>query len=123
VYLPQDELATVINRHPELIRDFYELSHENMHTALQLLGNLSIASADNRIATRLLMHADSLGDSGSWIQLSQDKLAQMVAVAPKTVRRSLMRLQDLGLIETGYAKLRVADRKGLAKLCGYSRPE
>jgi CRP/FNR family cyclic AMP-dependent transcriptional regulator len=119
VYLPQDELSSIVARHPDLNRDFYELSHDNMRTVLELLGNLSIPQADNRIALRLLMHADTLKDSAQWIELSQDTLARMVAVSPKTVRRCLLRLQALGLIETGYAKLRIRDREGLEKLCGF----
>lgn len=119
VHLPQGALNACIRRHPELTRDFYELSHENMHTVLQLLGNLSVKSAEIRIAMRLLMHAGSLGRKEDWIQISHDDLAQLVAVSPKTVRRTLSQLQELGLVETAYARVRVVDYGGLAERCGH----
>ncbi|MEJ2275938.1 MAG: Crp/Fnr family transcriptional regulator [Woeseiaceae bacterium] len=122
IYMPQNKLSQILARNPELSRDFYELTHDNMRVVLQLLGNLSIANADSRIAQRLLIQSDLLGDSEKWIELSQEVLAEMVAVSPKTIRRSLLRLQDLGLVETGYAKLRISDREGLANLCSYERP-
>lgn len=119
VHLAQDALNACVVRHPALTRDFYELSHENMQTALQLLGNLAVPSAESRIALRLLMHSKSLRHEQAPIRLSANELAQLVAVSPKTVRRALQHLQNLGLIETGYATIRVVDHDGLARQCGH----
>jgi CRP-like cAMP-binding protein len=120
VHLPQEALASVTAQHPGVTRDFYELSHENMRTALQLLANLAIQSADSRIALRLLMHDNALGSRGDWIRLSHDALSQLVAVSPKTVCRTLAHLQQLDLIETGYGRIRVIDHDALARYCGHS---
>lgn len=114
VHLSQEGLGSVIAKNPAVTRDFYELSHENMRLALQLLANLAIQSADSRIALRILMHANALRSRGDWISLSHDALSQLVAVSPRTVRRTLGRLQELGLIETGYARIRVIDHDALA---------
>ena len=122
VHLRQNSLAKLIDDKPDLIRDFYELTHNNTRTTLELLGNLSITSADQRIALRLLMHAETLRDKGDWIHVSQDTLGQMVALSLKTVRRALQQLEDRALIQSAYAKVRITDREGLARLCGYSLP-
>lgn len=123
VHLSQDGLNSVTTQHPGVTRDFYELSHENMRTALQLLANLAIQSADSRIALRLLMHDKALRSPGDWIRLSHDALSQLVAVSPKTVRRTLGSLQKLDLIETGYGRIRVIDHAALARYCGQSLGE
>jgi CRP-like cAMP-binding protein len=119
IYLPQKSIKKLIDRNPELFRDFYELTHENTRTILLLLGNLSITSAEQRIALRLLMHTDMLESEDGWIEVSQETLAQMVALSPKTVRRTLRQLALRGLVQSAYAKVRIADREALAALCGY----
>jgi CRP/FNR family cyclic AMP-dependent transcriptional regulator len=81
---------------------------------------LAIQSADSRIALRLLMHDNALGSRGDWIRLSHDALSQLVAVSPKTVCRTLVHLQQLDLIETGYGRIRVIDHAALARYCGHS---
>lgn len=120
VHLPQIALEKLIGRNVELVKDFYELSHENTRLILQLLGNLAVGNADHRIALRLLMLAETQSDNRDWIQMSQDTLAQMVALSPKTVRRTLKHLQDGGLIDVSYRKIRIADRDRLARAFGYA---
>jgi CRP/FNR family cyclic AMP-dependent transcriptional regulator len=42
----------------------------------------------------------------------------MVALSLPTLQRVLRRLQDGGLIELGYGRIRILDRRGLLSLCG-----
>jgi CRP-like cAMP-binding protein len=119
VYLPQDQLKQVIRREPGLIGDFYKLTHSNIATALRLLGMLAIPRAENRVAIRLLMQNDA-APADDWIRLSQDCLADLVALSQQSVRRALRSLEERGLVEVGYGRLRILDPEKLATLCHYS---
>ena len=59
-------------------------------------------------------------NTGYWIQVSQASLAAFTAISQQTLRRVLRKLEELGLVESGYNKVRVLDRVGLARLCGYA---
>lgn len=115
-FLPKTGLTALLERYPELIRDFYMLSHRNMATTLQLIANLSIPRADERIALRLLIYDQRLKQSEDWLPLSQEKLAQLTALSLPTVQRTLRRLEESGIVELGYGRLRIRDRE---KLLGY----
>jgi len=120
VYLPQDQLQLVIREEPGLIGDFYMLTHSNVATALRLIGMLSIPGAEKRVALRLLMQSEAGTGNEGWIRLSQGSLAELVALSQQSVRRALRSLEDRGLVEVGYGKLRIIDRDALASLYHYS---
>ena len=116
--LPQDELARLIVAKPEIVVELYRLTHRNFETALTLLGNLSVSSSEIRVALRLLLHDEQLPSGETWIRLSQPTLAELVALSVPTLQRALRKLEDDGLIEVGYRRIRVTDRAGLLALCG-----
>lgn len=116
-YLPQAALLELLRPHPELVADFYALNHINTATALRLLANLAIPDNARRLAAWLLFTDEGLGDSAAWIETSQDQIGMMNAMSLATVRRSLKRLEDLGLIELGYCQLRIQDRTRLSEFC------
>ena len=117
-FLPRTRLAQLLKQHPELIEDFYILSHRNVATMLQLMANLSIPRAEARIAQRLLSFDKRQTKSPDWIPLSQEKLAQLTAVSLPTVQRTLRSFVDTGLVELGYGRLRIRDREQLLRFCG-----
>jgi CRP-like cAMP-binding protein len=117
-YLPRTRLAKLIERYPTLLYDFYDLSHRNVATILQLLANLSIPRSEIRVAVRLLLHDQRLATDKEWILLSQEKLAQLTALSLPTIQRTLRHMEDAGLVELGYGRLRILDREGLLAFCG-----
>jgi CRP/FNR family cyclic AMP-dependent transcriptional regulator len=116
--LPRSRLAQLLEQHPELIADFYVLSHRNVATLLQLLANLSIPRAETRIALRLLIYDQRQTNTQDWIPLSQEKLAELTALSVPTVQRALRGLVEIGLVELGYGRLRIRDRERLLRYCG-----
>ena len=117
LFFPMPRLERLAQDKPEYIRDFYALSHENMQTALRIMANLAVTGTEKRIVLRLLHLDEGASKSDGWIVVSQDELAAMVAVSQPTLHRNLHRLADLGLIELGYGRVRLVDRRKLIAVC------
>ncbi|NDR58158.1 Crp/Fnr family transcriptional regulator [Aliiruegeria sabulilitoris] len=113
LFLPSTKLRELVRQHPDMMRDFYALTHANMQTALRLLANLSVTRSNSRIALRLLHIAESITPPDGWIELSQEELAEHTAVSLPTVQRCLRLLSEMDAIELGYGRLRLLDRDGL----------
>lgn len=120
LHLGGAELTAMIRATPELLRDFYALTYANFATTFFLLANVSISSSESRVALRLLLQLEAAPDADGWVALSQSKLAELVALSQPTLQRAMRRLTEMGLIEPGYGRIRVADRAGLLELCGGS---
>ena len=117
VHLPQRPLMASIEAHPEVIWEFYRLAYQTMTLTLNLLGNLTITPSEIRIALRLLQQESSKSQVDDWIQISQTTLSELVALSPPTMQRALRKLEQGGLIETGYGRIRISDRPGLLRMC------
>ncbi len=113
LFLPSRRIQKLVGEHPELIQDFYALSHVNMAIALRLLANMAILDTKKRMAAWLLFSNDGLGENETWIPTSQERLAAMIAVSVPTAQRLLKSLAGLNLVEIGYRRLRVRDRAAL----------
>jgi len=118
VYLPQLPLRQLTAEDPRLYADFYALSHNNVALMLRLLSNLATGSSETRVATRLLQMEESLTDAADDIRLSQNKLAELVVLSVPTLQRVLRRLEENGLVELGYGRIRILDRQRLLGRCG-----
>ncbi|OSP55290.1 hypothetical protein BV911_08230 [Pseudoruegeria sp. SK021] len=123
LHLPQPELVQLLAEDPRLYADFYELSHVNVALGLRLIANLAIAPSDARIAAHLAMHDKTRADGAYEVQLSQTKLAELVALSVPTVERVLRRLQKEGILELGYGRIRVIDRLALLGLIDGKREQ
>jgi CRP-like cAMP-binding protein len=117
VHLSHHDLTRLVREDPRLYADLFELSTETLQTAFRLISNLTIASADKRLADRLLLELETRGDSDGWIPAPQTERAELINVSLPTVQRVLRRFHQDGLVVSGYGRIRVIDRPALAKLC------
>ncbi|WP_170557205.1 Crp/Fnr family transcriptional regulator [Ruegeria atlantica] len=117
LFFPSLRLDRLVRDNPEYVRDFYALSHENMQTALRIMANLAVTGTEKRLVLRLLHLDEGASKSDGWIIVSQDELAEMVAVSVPTLHRKLHHLADQGLIELGYGRVRLKDRRKLIAAC------
>jgi CRP-like cAMP-binding protein len=117
LFVSSVDLQAIVRDDPERYRDFYALTHENMALALRLLTNMATPGSDQRLGLRLLQHDDAHSTAGEWLVYSQDELAQMLAMSSPTLQRALKRLSQAGMIEVGYARVRVVDRDRLIRHC------
>ena len=117
LFVASTDLRAIVRADPERYRDFYALTHENMAITLRLLANMATPGADNRLGLRLLQHDDMHPAPGAWLEYSQDELAHMLAMSAPTLQRALKRLSQAGMVEVGYARVRVVDRDRLIRHC------
>lgn len=122
VHASVNDLRRLLDEQPRYYEDFYALSHENMALALRLLATMTVTSSEVRVAMRLLEYDELASESEGWVKLSQSMLAEMVAVSRPTLQRVMRRLQDDGLVELGYGRMRVRDKRGLLALCNADLP-
>jgi CRP-like cAMP-binding protein len=127
IALPARPTLELVRRFPELSRDFYALSDENMALALRFLSEALAFTGVERVARRLcsLMagRPETAAAGGDWLEISQTSLAGMVGVSMPTVQRALRRLHEEGLIETGYGKLKVLDCVRLAQFVEFPQED
>lgn len=117
VFFPNTRIMRMVQNNPEYIRDFYALTHDNMQTALRIMANLAVTGTEKRLVLRLLHLDEGTAKNEDWIVVSQDELAAMIAVSQPTLHRNLHRLVDLGLIELGYGRVKLLDRRALIASC------
>lgn len=117
LFFPNSRINKLVQHNPDYIRDFYALTHENMETALRILANLAVTGTEKRLVLRLLHLDECRPKSEGWIIIPQEELAQMIAVSQPTLHRSLHRLADMDLIELGYGRIRLRDRRALIASC------
>ncbi len=117
LFLPAPRLERLVQDSPDFVRDFYALSHENMQKALRIVANLAVTGTEKRLVLRLLHLDEVTSDAEGWIPVSQEELAAMIAVSAPTLHRALHRLIELDLIEGGYGRLRLKDRRALVASC------
>ncbi len=117
LFFPAPRLERLVQDSPDFVRDFYALSHENMQKALRIVANLAVTGTEKRLVLRLLHLDEVTSDAEGWIPVSQEELAAMIAVSAPTLHRALHRLIELDLIEGGYGRLRLKDRRALVASC------
>lgn len=117
VQLPADALHELVRGMPWLYEDFYALAYENFSTAFAILSVLSMSSTAKRVATKLLLQADTRADREGWINISQPELAGLLAISLPTLQRIMRRFQTAGFIKNSYARIQVLDRNALVQIC------
>jgi CRP/FNR family cyclic AMP-dependent transcriptional regulator len=118
VQLPADALHELVRENPWLYEDFYALTYQNFRTTFAILSMLSMSSTAKRVATKLLLEADTRADRDGWINISQPELAGLLAMSLPTLQRIMRRFQTAGFIKSSYARIQVLDRNALAQIRG-----
>ncbi|MEM6482868.1 MAG: Crp/Fnr family transcriptional regulator [Pseudomonadota bacterium] len=96
-----------LEREPKHWQSFYDLSHRNIRTAIELLAESLALTVRARVCRRLLELSENRVEANT----TQDALAKSLGVARPTLRRSLTSLFELGAIESKYRRIRIVDRR------------
>lgn len=92
----------------EIVQALYKITAIRLGRAMAMSDDLRVLPRETHLAKVLLNQWRLRGDS-DWIVCVQEDLAGMIGVTTMTLSKSLARLRDQGLIETGYRKIRVID--------------
>lgn len=103
---------TKILKHHEIIQALYKITAIRLGRSLAMADDLRVLPRDAHLAKVLLYQEGMRGDQ-DWFACVQEDLAGLIGVTPMTLSKSLARLRDEGLIETGYRKIRVIDDAAL----------
>jgi CRP-like cAMP-binding protein len=107
---------------PGFVRRFAELSAENTALALQVIRDLLTPEIGGRVASKLQTLARFQRQSGCnevaarSISVTQSDLAMMCSISRKCLNHHLARLQQDGVIVTGYGVIQILDRERLSRL-------
>lgn len=116
-YISHEDIQRILRQNPEFYADFMALSQDSLMLLLRLVANLAVARTEVRLGLRLLHLQETTADHDGWIDVSQDRLAEFVAVSLPTVQRTIRKLADLGLVQAGYGRVRIKDRAALLLFC------
>ena len=109
--MPAKALAEVIEHAPPLRRLLGRYVQGQTIQFTQGVACNALHSVEQRCAKWLLMSHDRV--EGDWFPLTQQFLAQMLAVRRASVTKSAGKLQKAGVIAYSHGKVTVLDRKGL----------
>lgn len=107
--LPGPAVLKSLERHPEDWISFYRLSHANVTTSLQALGEVISLPPRARFARALLRLTSASGT----VHLTQEELGRMVGMSRAGFRRAFSALIERGIVEVQYGGIRICDRPAL----------
>lgn len=96
----------------EVLKALYKITAIRLGRAMVMSDDLRVLPRDAHLGKVLLTQWHQRGDRDS-IFCVQEDLAGMLGVTTMTLSKSLAKLRDAGLIETGYRKIRVINAEAL----------
>lgn len=90
----------------EVVTALYRITAIRLGRAMAMSDDLRVLPRDVHLAKVLFNQWRQRGNH-DWIVCVQEDLAGMIGVTTMTLSKSLARLRDAGLIETGYRKIRI----------------
>jgi CRP-like cAMP-binding protein len=108
VYIPQQDFTELLQRNPEVGRQFMRLLAGRVRAREQELLGMAYNSIRRRVADALLhLHEQATAAQHPTIQLTRDDLAALVGTATESVIRTLSEFNQAGLIELTPNNIRV----------------
>ena len=100
-------------------RCFALLTVEHYYEAARALAHLLSDRLEHRVASRLALLAERVGAAASPIDVAvtQSDLAEMCAAGRLSVNLALKRLEEQGIVEAGYRRIRILDFDRLLAFC------
>jgi CRP-like cAMP-binding protein/CheY-like chemotaxis protein len=112
--LPKEMLEELLNRYPDVARQFIHILSNNLLEKEEQLLQLAYHSVRKRMAEVLIRLCRLEKQEGSAVlRISRDNLAAMAGMATETVSRILSDFKDEGIIERKGSQIGILDQKKL----------
>lgn len=116
-----DDFRELMTIYPQITLAVLDMTADRLHSAREMVRQLSAHPVDQRIATVLLNLVEKLGEphaEGTLIQtpLSREDLAQMTGTTPETASRVMSQLQKEGIINSGRQWVAITDLEQLTTI-------
>lgn len=122
--MPQQALKQLLTEHPSYWREFGLLLTQKIRLTFNAIEDLTLLPASNRLTRRLIMMAESYGESGSinrsFIKIQQEQLGSMLSISRQTTNQILKDLESKKLIQLAYGGIEVPDLAQLKAFAGLS---
>ena len=126
LHVPQAALQGLLEATPRYWREFALLMAQRLRLSFKNAEALTLLSAAQRVANRLLMIAegyDGLNATQSKIRLSQDSLASMASLSRQTTNQLLKQLEDQRIVSLKFGVIDILDIERLrAASTGEAKP-
>jgi CRP-like cAMP-binding protein len=111
----------ILNRYPDVSLKVLQAVGQRLEESQEIVKQLSVYSAEQRIAAALIRLAKKMGEQkeqGMLIQLpfSRQDLAAMTGTTVETVSRVMSRFANKGLVTSGRKWVEVRDTQGLERI-------
>lgn len=103
--------AQLIENH-EVLLALYKIACFRLAMTISTVDDLRSLSREAHLG-KVLYAVSAKAGCGEWFDIVQEDLASLLGVSAMTIAKSLTKLKKEGLIETGYRKIRVPNRKAL----------
>ncbi|ALL07265.1 transcriptional regulator [Pedobacter sp. PACM 27299] len=115
--LPKDLMDNLLNRYPDVARQFIQLISNNLQDKEEQLLQLAYHSVRKRMAEVLArLCKQEVQDAEMILRVSRDNLAAMAGMATETVSRILSDFKDEGIIERKGSQIIVLDQLRLQQM-------
>ena len=116
LFLSRPQLTRLRETYPQVETALVDFFARIARGTVLFIEEASIFPLSARIASRLSFLASSAkarGESMTELKIAQKDIGVMVGASRQAVNKVLAEFQALGLVETRYGSIRIADRKGL----------
>lgn len=112
LHVPEAALRSLLDATPCYWRDFALLMAQRLRVSYKNVEALSVLSAAQRVASRLLLIAegyDGLNETQSRIRLSQSSLAAMASLSRQTTNQTLKELERQQIVSLKFGEITIVD--------------
>ncbi len=110
--IDRDKFREIVHLYPDFAMELLRSQAQRINLLSDQLDSMVFLKADARIA-RLLYRHKTVVNGSQTVRLSHEEIGNMAGAARVTVSRILDSFRDMGIIETGYAEIKIINPKML----------